>query len=42
MFYPSLSGFSALHRAASRGDDEEVAKLLEEASLDTFTRDTTR
>lgn len=33
MFYATLSGFTDLHRAAQIGDEQQIAKLLQEASL---------
>jgi len=29
MFFTAVTGFTALHRAAQRGDDAEVASLIE-------------
>ena len=33
MFYAPVSGTTPLHRAAQRGDEEEVAALLAQASV---------
>jgi hypothetical protein len=32
MFYAPASGFTALHRAAQRGDEHEIAALLADVS----------